>query len=188
MRCFIAIDIDRETRTALANLQQEIAAKADVGKRDAKWVELENVHLTLKFLGEIKDQQVLQACDITEQVAARHTGFDIDIEKVGCFGGRTARVVWVGTGQGSDKLADLQKDLDQHLAQAGFAEDNRAFSAHLTLCRIKNAAAGKRLARLAELHKDFKAGSVAADSLCVYQSQLTPKGPVYTLIGKYNLR
>lgn len=187
MRCFIAIDIDEPTRTAIEHLQKELASKVDIKKSDVKWVNSTNIHLTLKFLGEIKDKQVVQACDITKEVAARHTGFDIDIEKVGCFGGRTARVVWVGTGQGSDKLSELQKDLDQQLTQAGFAEENRAFWAHLTLCRIRNPKAGIKLAQLVEDYTDYKLSTISADAILVYQSQLTPQGPIYTLLAEHSL-
>jgi len=188
MRCFIAIDIDEQTRTALRHLQQELAAGADIKKSNVKWVEPNNIHLTLKFLGEIKDKQVLDVCEITGQVAAGHSGFDIDIEKVGYFGGRTAKVVWVGAGAGSEKLAELQNDLELHLAKAGFAEDNRPFTAHLTLCRVRNPRAGAKLAELLAAYKDFRLGVISADSVCVYQSQLTAKGPVYTLLGNYNLQ
>lgn len=188
MRCFIAIDIDEPTRTALRHLQQELAAKLDIKRGDVKWVEPDNIHLTLKFLGEIKDKQVLEVCELTERVAAGHTGFDIDIEKVGCFGGRTAKVVWVGAGAGGEKLAELQNDLELHLAEAGFAEDNRPFTAHLTVCRVRNPKAGVKLAELLAAYKDFRLGVISADSVCVYQSQLTAEGPVYTLLGNYNLQ
>jgi len=188
MRCFIAIDIDEPTRAALRHLQQELAAGADIKKKDAKWVEPNNIHLTLKFLGEIKDKQVLEVCELTGQLAARHSAFDIDIEKVGCFGGRTAKVVWVGTGAGGEKLAKLQNDLEQQLTKAGFAEDNRPFTAHLTLCRVRNPKAGARLAELVAAYEDFRLGCLSADSVCVYQSQLTAKGPVYTLLGSYDLQ
>jgi len=186
MRCFIAIDIDEPARTALRHLQQELAAAANLKKSDVKWVEPDNIHLTLKFLGEIKDKQVLEICDLTGRIAARYGGFDIDIEKVGHFGGRTAKVVWVGAG--SEKLAELQNDLELHLAEAGFAEDNRPFTAHLTLCRVRNPRAGAKLAELLAAYKDFRLGRLSADSVCVYQSQLTAKGPVYTLLGNYNLQ
>ena len=72
MRCFIAIDIDEQIRKALANLQDELRGKTDIKKSDAKWVNPENIHLTLKFLGEIKDNQIMDVCNITGDVAGRH--------------------------------------------------------------------------------------------------------------------
>jgi len=188
MRCFIAIDIDEKTRRALSDLQQQFASSTGIKKSDVKWVNPENMHLTLKFLGEVKDEKVVDICNVVKDVAGRHKSFDIDIESVGYFGGRSAKVLWVGTGQGSDNLSRLQKELEQQLALAGWPEEARQFSGHLTLCRVRNPKAGLKLAQIAEEHKDFKLGVVSADSVSVYQSQLTPKGPVYTLLGNYKLQ
>jgi 2'-5' RNA ligase len=188
MRCFIAIDIDEAIRKALARLQDELRGKADIKKSDAKWVDPENIHLTLKFLGEIKDEQVVDICNIAKDVASRHESFELNIESVGHFGGKSARVLWVGTGQNIDKLLKLQQDLEQQLDLAGWPKETRKFSGHLTLCRIRNARAGVKLAQLAQQYKDFKLGTMPADSVSVYQSQLMPQGPVYTVLGKCELK
>jgi len=187
MRVFIAIDIDEAIKKALADLQSELRSKIDIKKSDAKWVNPNNVHLTLKFLGEIKDEQVVDVCNITKDVAGRHNSFDIDVETVGHFGGRSARVLWVGVGETCDQLLALQEDLERQLASAGWPKENRKFSGHLTLCRVRNSKAGFKLAQLTEEYKDFKIGTMPADSVCVYQSQLTPKGPIYTVLGNYEL-
>ena len=188
MRVFIAIAIDEQIRKALANLQNELQDKADVKKSDVKWVTPETIHLTLKFLGEIKDEQVVDVCNITDDVASRHKSFELDVESVGHFGGRSARVLWVGTGQNSEKLLQLQEDLEQQLDLAGWPRETRKFSGHLTLCRIRNARAGIKLAQMISEYKDFKLGTMPADSVSVYQSQLTPKGPIYTVVGNYRLQ
>ena len=187
MRVFIAIDIGDRIRAALGDLQKQLASKADIKKSDVKWVKPEAIHLTLKFLGEIKDEQAVDVCNITKQVASRHKSFKLDVESVGCFGGRSARVLWVGTGQDCENLLKLQDDLEQQLALAGWPKETRKFSGHLTLCRIRNSKAGLMLAQMTEKYKDFKLGTTPADSVCVYQSQLTPKGPIYTVLGNYKL-
>ncbi|MHC4326212.1 MAG: RNA 2',3'-cyclic phosphodiesterase [Planctomycetota bacterium] len=188
MRCFIAINIDEQIRKALARLQDELQGKADIKRSDAKWVNPETIHLTLKFLGEIKDEQVVDVCNITGDVAGRHESFELDVESVGHFGGRSARVLWVGMGQNSDKLLQLQQDLEQQLDLAGWPREARKFSGHLTLCRIRNTRAGVKLAQLARDYKDFKLGTVSADSVSVYQSRLMPQGPIYTVLGNYKLQ
>ena len=188
MRVFIAIDIDEKTRTALGELQQQLANGGNVKKGAVKWVDPKNIHLTLKFLGEIKDEQAVEVCSIVENVAGLHKSFELDIESVGCFGGKAARVLWVGTGEGSNELHLLQKDLDKQLVLAGWPEETREFTGHLTLCRIRNSAAGVKLAQVSEDYKDFKLGSIWADSVLVYQSQLKPTGPVYTVLGDYKLQ
>ena len=187
MRCFIAIDIDESLRKSLGDLQRELAGKVNIKKSDVKWVKPESIHLTLNFLGQIKDEKVVEICNIAKDVAARNKCFDIDVGSVGCFGGRSARVLWVGVNEGKQKLAALQKDLQEQLAQAGWPIENREFAGHLTLCRIRNPKAGLKLAQICEEYDDFEAGSVFVDSLRVYESQLQPTGPVYTVLGNYNL-
>jgi 2'-5' RNA ligase len=188
MRCFIAIDIDEKIRNALSDLQQQLQSGIDVKKSDLKWVNPQNMHLTLKFLGEIEDAKVVEICNIVKAAADRHKSFELDIESVGHFGGKSARVLWVGTGKGGENLLELQKDIEKSLALAGWPEETREFSGHLTLCRIRKPAAGVNLARVSEDYKDFKLGTIQADSVSVYQSQLKPTGPVYTVLGNYKLQ
>jgi 2'-5' RNA ligase len=188
MRCFIAIDIDGNNRAALGDLQRQLQSEVDIKKSDVKWVKPDNIHLTLKFLGEIRDEQVVDICDIVKDVAGRHNSFELDIESVGHFGGKSARVLWVATGRGHENLLQLQKDLEQQLASAGWPPENRAFTGHLTLCRIRNTKAGSKLAQIAEQFRDFKVGVMQAEAVSVYQSRLTPAGPVYTVLGDYKLR
>lgn len=179
MRLFIAIDIDERIRSVLSDLQRQLASSVDIKKSDVKWVEPENIHLTLKFLGEIQDEKSVEVCNIVKEVASRHKSFQLNIESVGYFGGKSARVLWIGTGDGSDNLLQLQKDLESQLALAGWPEEGREFTGHLTLCRVRNPKAGVKLAQITENYKHFEAGVILADSLAVYQSQLKPTGPVY---------
>lgn len=187
MRCFIAIDIDKKIRSALGDLQRQLRDGVNVKKGDINWVNPDNIHLTLKFLGEIKDEKVVEVCNIVKAVADRHKSFELDIESVGHFGGRSPKVLWVGTGKGGENLLELQKDIEESLALAGWPEEAREFAGHLTLCRIRNMVAGAKLAQVSEDYKDFKLGTMSADSVSVYQSQLEPAGPVYTLLGNYKL-
>ncbi len=188
MRCFIAIDIPEEIRADLVDLQKKLAGRVDIHKGDVKWVEPEGMHLTLKFLGEVPDNQVVEVCNIARDVAARHPAFDLDVKEVGAFGGQSARVLWVGAGLHSPELLQLQQDLEEQLEQAGWPKEGRQFSAHLTLCRIRNSKAGEKLAKLAEQYKDFDLGTIRGDSLSVYESQLRPEGPIYTRLGNYRLQ
>ena len=188
MRVFIAIDIDDKIRKTIADLQKQIDSKVDVKKGDLKWVEPNNIHLTLKFLGEISEEQVAETSEITKTVAQAHQKFNLEIESVGSFGGRSAKIVWVGAKKGTDELLALQKDLDDLLAQAGYTKEDREFSAHLTLCRVNHPIAGLKMGEAIAQFSHLKLGSIAAESLCIYQSQLTPAGPNYTLLGEFKLR
>lgn len=188
MRCFIAINIDDEIRNALSDLQKQLRGSIDVKKGDINWVNPDNIHLTLKFLGEIKDEKVAEICNIVKAAADRHKSFDLDIESVGHFGGRSPKVLWVGTGKGGDDLLNLQEDIEKSLASAGWPQETREFAGHLTLCRIRHPIAGMKLAQASESYKDFKLGTLSADSVSVYQSELAQAGPVYTVLGNYKLQ
>ncbi|MFZ0034058.1 MAG: RNA 2',3'-cyclic phosphodiesterase [Sedimentisphaerales bacterium] len=188
MRCFIAVDINEKIRSALGDLQKRLQNGVDVKRSDLKWVDPRNIHLTLKFLGEIKDAKVVEVCNIVKAVADRHKSFELDVESVGHFGGKIAKVLWVGTGKGGGNLLELQEDVEKSLALAGWPQETREFAGHLTLCRIRNPAAGVKLAQAGEDYKDFKLGTMPADSISVYQSELEPTGPIYTLLGNYKLQ
>jgi 2'-5' RNA ligase len=169
-------------------LQRQFAEKTNLSKNDVKWVAPEAMHLTLKFLGEVKDDRIIEVCNAVRDAAAKSKSFELDIESVGHFGGRSARVLWVGTGRGSDNLCRLQEDIEQQLSSAGWPRETREFSGHLTLCRVKNPKAGLKLAQMSEDYKDLKLGTISADSVIVYQSQLRPTGPIYTILGNYKLQ
>lgn len=186
MRCFIAVDIDDCVRSEIADLQDQLRRAADLKKSDAKWVDPENIHLTLKFLGEVKDQEISDVCRIVSEVAEKHRRFSVEIENIGTFG-RPARVVWAGVNDAGD-LADLQGDLDGRLGQTGWPQDRKRFSGHLTLCRVKNARAGKYMHQLVSSWDTVRLGSVSIDSIYVYRSDLTKEGPIYTVVSSSSLR
>ncbi len=187
MRCFIAIDLDDTIKDELAALQRELAGQVDIRRGDLKWVQPEATHLTLKFLGEIRDKEAVDVCNATKVVSSRHSRFEIEIATVGHFGGKSARVLWVGAGHDCEALTALHDDLEGQLETVGFAREGRKFAGHLTLCRVRNTKAGFKLARLSEQYTDYDLGSMPAEAVCVYQSQLTPTGPIYTLLGRYQM-
>lgn len=186
MRLFVATDISDEIRAGLGDLQRQLQGKVNIRKTDVKWVKPELVHLTLKFLGEVNDSKAAQVCDLVAAAAEKHKSFELEAAKVGYFGKNAARVLWVGTGQ-SEALSRLQKDIERSLAEAGWPEEARAYSGHLTLCRIRNPKAGRKLAEVSKNYEDLQLGSWRVDSVCVYQSQLSPDGPVYTVLSRVQL-
>lgn len=188
MRCFIAINIPENMKKAMVSLQQKLSAASGIRPSDVKWVNTNAMHMTLKFLGEVEDTKVADVCNIVKEAVSMHKSFELDIESVGYYGGNVANVLWVGIGEGIGDLKSLQKDIEESLALEGWPEENREFSGHLTLCRIKNSKAGAKLAKLSEEYKSFKLGDISVDLVTVYQSQLMPKGPVYTVLGNYKLQ
>ena len=188
MRLFIAIDIDEKNMVALNDLQKQLRSKAGVQAGDVKWVTAKNIHLTIKFLGEVEDDKLTGICNIVKDIAPAHKSFELFVESVGHFGGRSATVLWVGTGKGTEELLQLQKDLEAKFAADGWPAEERQFSGHLTLARIRNPKAGFKIAQLSEQYKNFELGVLSVDSISVYKSQLTPDGPIYTLLGNYKLK
>ncbi len=186
MRVFVAVDIDETIQAALADLQNNIRTDAQVEKGEAAWVKPNLMHLTVKFLGEIDDERAPDVCKMTQDIAARHKRFTVDVSNVGTFG-RPAKVLWVGIGENSPELVTLQKDIEETFAQAGFPKEDRQFSGHLTLCRIKSFKAAKKLTQTVNEYAKVPLGSQTIDAIRVYKSQLTPDGPVYTLLQKSQL-
>jgi 2'-5' RNA ligase len=188
MRVFIAVDINEKIRKAIGEAQKQLQRKVRTSGRSVKWVRPDVMHLTLKFLGEVDDGALRDVCQAVENIANKHKKFDLDIETLGCFGGKSARVVWAGTGAGSEQLARLAGDIDNQLSEAGFAKETRRFTGHLTLCRIKNVRDGYELAGAVEGFGPFSAGTVSIDAVTVYQSELTREGPNYTALASYKLQ
>jgi len=186
MRIFIAIDINNKVQKAIGKLQKKLQNELCFDK-GVKWVRPEIMHLTLKFIGDVKDEILNDVCKMTGEVAAQYSPFNLDIEKAGHFGGKSARVLWIGTGNGYEQLRQIADDLNEQLQQLGFAPETRQFTGHLTLCRIKNTKAGYELAKATEKYGDFQAGAVTVGSIIVYQSQLSSDGPTYTALAKYKL-
>ena len=185
MRIFIAVDIDEPVRRRIGEIQRELVEATGLRKGPVKWVRPEQIHLTLKFLGEVADNAIRDVCRIAEETARRHGPFDLEVRGLGTFG-RPARVLWAGM-QVIDDLAALQQDLESLLEAAGWKRENRAFAAHLTLCRIKNSYAGRRLAEAIGQYESTFIGPVSVDDIVVYESQLTSAGPVYTAVCRSKL-
>jgi 2'-5' RNA ligase len=187
MRVFVAIDIDETIQAALADLQDNIRKETYLEKGEATWVKPQLMHLTIKFLGDINDEQSPQVCRIAEEIAARHKAFTVEVANVGTFG-KPAKVLWVGVGENCRELMALQKDMEELFVQAGWPKEQREFNGHLTLCRIKSFKAAKKLPQTAGHYATVPLGSQKIDAICVYKSKLTPDGPVYTLLQKSEFR
>lgn len=185
MRTFIAIDIGQKVAANIGGLQGDLRGFYGEKRRGVKWVDPDLIHLTLKFLGEVDDDQIVEVCKVVEDVTAGFGYFDVEVEKVGSFG-RPPRVIWIGMRE-SEGLSRLWADLDGRLAEIGFDADEKRFVPHLTLCRVKDFAAGRRLGRIIDGYDDFSAGKIHVESVCVYKSELTKTGPEYTQLARYNL-
>jgi 2'-5' RNA ligase len=187
MRTFIAIYISPEIRSAVGDLQEQIRSEANLPKGEVTWVKPDNMHLTIKFLGEVPEEKIPEIQAAAAEVCRGHNHFEVEVKNVGTFG-RPAKVLWVGVHTRNKELINLQKDLEESLAKFGFPPEDREFSGHLTLARIKGFKAAKRLSLAAGDFKNIDLGTFTAESVQIYKSQLTPDGSVYTLVGKCELK
>ena len=190
MRLFAAIDIEPQVQDRIERVQQRLKRDLKLYGKEVRWVRPEQLHLTLKFLGEVRDSLIPQVCDVITQTASEYQGFDLRIQGLGVFG-RPARVVWAGC-QVPPELIRIQTRLENEFEKIGWDKENRPFAGHLTICRVKNAATGRSLAKAVEAYADEFIGSVSVDQLVLYESRLSQTGPEYNAVCtaplKYNVK
>lgn len=156
--------------------------------RGVRWVPQAQLHFTMKFLGEISEEGVAGAKAALLR-AVRASGspgptvpgaFRLELEGLGAFPPHgPARIVWAGCGAGAEALGALASAVEEAFAAGGFPPEARPFSAHLTLARVKDPVAGRKLARALGSVPGEPFGSVAVSSLVLYRSELTPRGAEY---------
>lgn len=149
-----------------------------------KLVEEENIHLTLKFLGEVEKGKM---AGLKEELGflGEEKEFEACIKGVGAFPSPSrARVLWVGVGEGADRVCEIQKQVDDKLAALGFEKDKR-FHPHYTLARFKEP--DKRIKAYVEENKNRDFGSYGVDAIRLMESKLSSKGPTYSLLEEFKL-
>jgi 2'-5' RNA ligase len=179
VRTFIAIELAAGVKHRAA----EIIKKLRPTEADVKWVQPTEMHVTLKFLGEINRDEILPICRITQEVAAEFEPFDIGFSGLGAFpNADEPRTLWIGLEEGVEELTALQRALDEALAkQLGFAKERRQFTPHLTIGRVNRSTPDliAALDRLADFESDF----TDVDELVVFASFLSKQGPTYETLG-----
>lgn len=188
VRAFIAIELPDEVRRALSRLQQDLKTQTVA---PVKWVEPRNMHLTLKFLGNIGVDTVVDIVKALGEAAKGVSPLSLGVSGLGAFpdAGR-ARIIWVGLTGDISGLRRLQQNIDKALAVLNIPPEKRPFSPHLTLARLRDGATNadrREVGRLLEEtdfteNPDFTAGSVY-----LIKSQLKPSGPVYSVLGSADL-
>jgi len=181
IRAFVAIDLSEEIyqrlNTVTGNLQERLAGVP------VRWVPVRNIHVTLKFLGDvsIKNLEVLKK--LLETEARNHASFEISVGDLGAFPSeRRPRVLWAGV-EAPQELAALQRRIESETARLGYAPEDRPFSPHLTLGRIGRNASSQDLQRVGEILKTTRIGFLGAtriQAVHLYRSDLQPGGAVYT--------
>lgn len=195
MRTFIAIELSDEIRSSLAQIQSHLKYSG----ADVKWVEKDNIHLTLKFLGEIDEKKLAQVKKILDEIGKSIKPFEITIKDIGAFPKIDyPRVIWVGLDKGAIESKILAERIDEELSKIGFTKETRPFAAHLTVGRVRSSKNKEALKEKIEnsllptppglLLANAGAGnSQLISSIALFQSTLTPKGSIYTKLHEANL-
>jgi 2'-5' RNA ligase len=175
MRAFIAIDISDEVRATLGEVQQRLART----RAKVKWVGPENIHLTMKFLGEIEDEMPEAVKEAMADATNGAQPIEFEVAGLGTFPLRGApRVVWAGVSRGADRITRVQSRLETALESLGFAKE-RTFTPHLTLGRVKLPKGSDDLPDRVAGAGDTRFGTCVADKLILFESTLTPQGARY---------
>lgn len=147
-RLFVAVPIPAATRDAVTAVVATVQAAAKPGARDVRWVRLDGLHLTLRFLGPTEETAVAPIAAAVDRTAARVQPFDVVVAGAGAFpSAERPRALWLGIGEGAESLADAASMLDEELASIGWDPTDRPFRAHLTLARSDGVRQGPAVAR-----------------------------------------
>jgi len=150
------------------------------------WVTRENLHLTLKFLGNVETPRLAEVEGALAAAAAARPTYELDVRGLGAFPTRTrARVLWAGVGAGADETAALAAGVDAALAALGFAREGRDFAAHITLGRVREPRANPRLAEALDAGAAF--GRQRVGRIALMRSELSPRGARYTELASLSL-
>ena len=180
MRAFIAIDLPEALHTALAEAQQNFRSAAS----DARWTRPEGIHLTLKFLGEISDAQTKQVVEALTQIGPFEP-FSIEVKGFGFFPqAQRPRVFWAGV-MAPPALTQLAAQVENRMEKIGFAREDRAFSAHLTLARFQVPRPQSALEAAIAARADTSLGAFNASEFFLFESKLSPQGAQYRKVVRF---
>jgi len=186
MRTFIAVEIGQDVRGKAAALIQRLAAT----EAKVKWVEPENLHFTMKFLGEIDPREIPAVCDSLSKSVTGLVSFEIEALGAGAFPTpERPRTLWLGVGEGSEQMVALHGAIENGLAELGFRTEGRRFRPHLTLGRVRNSPLGIReLGDLVQANAGFPAGRTIVDAVVLFSSELDRRGAHYEPLGHAELK
>ena len=175
MRLFVAL--------ALPDFVVERLKLLQSGVPGARWMEREQLHLTLRFIGEVDGRAAAAIDDVLSQI--RSPRFTMELKGVGEFGGRTPRALWVGV-RDEDAIAHLQRKIESALQRVGLAPEERKFKPHVTLARLRATPRGRVMDYLAD-HALYASGPFDVNAFILYSSKPTASGSLYRAEREYGL-
>ncbi len=179
LRTFIALELSGGVKSRARQLVDRLR----ITDASINWVQPENMHLTLKFLGDVPEIETPDVCRCVARAAATIEPFEIVFRGAGAFpNAANPRSLWIGVEDGTEYLVELQVAIEQALHKdLGFAKEHRRFQPHLTIGRVKHSGGdgGQRLKELIEQNADFDANLSVVDEVVTFASFLGKEGPTY---------
>jgi RNA 2',3'-cyclic 3'-phosphodiesterase len=189
IRAFIAIDLTPELIQRLEEVSSALQEK--LPGVPVRWVPTRNIHLTLKFLGDVSVTNLEILKEVLQSEAASHRRFEFSVGELGAFPDvRHPRVVWIGI-EAPHELSSIQRNIESAMARIGYAAEDRPFSPHLTLGRVSRNATTRDTHQLGEVLIASKVGFLGVNpvrAICLYRSDLKPSGAEYSQIFKAPLK
>jgi 2'-5' RNA ligase len=183
MRVFVAVELPEKIKNQIAVVQSELKKT----QAQVSWVKPGNIHVTLKFLGEVGEEKMKEVFIAAERGGKGTKKFRMSLKGLGGFPNlNRPRVIWVGTASGEKELCELQGRVETELEKVGFSRDDRKFSAHFTLGRARFPNGLEGLAEKVE-KTEFSSPEFTVEQVVVMQSQLNPAGSIYTPLKKIPL-
>lgn len=183
-RLFVAVELGSGIQGHLAEIQEDLKRFSST----VKWVEPENFHLTLKFLGEVPEERIPAVREVLETVARQHAPLELELVGIGAFpNARSPRVLWAGVHEGREALIRLALHLNRGFSGLGFEPESRPFTGHVTLGRARRPEPIPGLDKVMLGLAKSKLGRRPIQDFALVQSELKPTGPVYTVLERFVL-
>ena len=183
MRLFVALLLSERVRAGLARVQAKLARTCE----KVRWIPSEQLHLTVKFLGEVPESDVTAVSEALARASVRAAPCTMEIAATGCFPtGGPVRIVWAGVRDTPEALNQCVETVTSELAQIGFAPERRPWSAHITLGRVRDDRTGGRI-RAAVDAMSLEAMEQPVEAVTLMSSVLSAKGPTYAVVSSASL-
>lgn len=185
IRTFIAIDINQSAKQKISCLIDQLTRS----NADAKWITENQMHFTLKFLGQTDELLIPKISEALKSLVENFGEFTISFSDIGAFPNiKRPRVIWLGIDKGKDKLELLNGKIETALEKLGFEKEKRQFTAHLTLGRVRSLKNIEGLKALIDKMDIRLEDEIKANKVILYRSTLSPKGAIYTPLVELPLR
>ena len=178
MRTFIAIDLPDGMKSGLGRYVRDISG----GKRDYKWVAVENLHVTMAFLGDIEYDDITVVASAIGRAASEGSPFTARLGAVGTF----PSVIWIGLSQGDGECQEIYKHLCREMGEAGFRLDDKRYHPHITIARSRRRMSPE-VRRYFETNEPPRSPSFRINELVLFESRLRPQGPEYIPLQRISL-